>query len=224
MVPANDWGMRIAESFGETLQAGGGRLLEIRTYVSGLPDYSQEITELLHVDDSRARYQRLEGALGVPLQFEPRRRQDAEFVFLAAMPQDGKQIAPQLRFHYASDLPAYATSSIFLPGSPPGTDLDGVQFDDMPWVLSDEESVAELRREIEAVWPAATGRRARLYALGYDAYTLVPLLRGARPGGLSDLRALTGTLSLTESGRIARGLVWARVANGRIRPEPSPAP
>ncbi len=224
MVPANDWGMRIAESFGETLQAGGGRLLEIRTYVSGLPDYSQQITELLHVDESRARHQRLESALGVPLGFEPRRRQDAEFVFLAAMPQDGKQIASQLRFHYASDLPVYATSSIYQPGAPPGDDLDGVRFDDMPWILSNDESMAELRRRIGAVWPAATGRRARLYALGYDAYALVPLLRSAQLGGISDLQALTGTLSLTDTGRIARGLDWARVANGRIRAVSSPKP
>jgi len=224
MVPANDWGMRIAESFGETLQARGGRLLEIRTYVSGLPDYSQEITGLLHVDDSRARHQRLESVLGIPLGFEPRRRQDAEFVFLAALPQDGKQIAPQLRFHYASDLPVYATSSIFLPGAPPGDDLNGVQFDDMPWILSDEEAIAAVRSQVAAVWPAATGRRARLYALGYDAYTLVPLLRGSLPGGLADLQALTGILSLTDAGRVARGLDWARVANGRLRGVPPPAP
>ncbi len=224
MVPANDWGMRIAESFGETLQAGGGRLLEIRTYVPGLPDYSQEITGLLHVDDSRERQQRLETVLGMPLGFEPRRRQDAEFVFLAALPQDGKQIAPQLRFHYASDLPVYATSSIFLPGAPPGDDLEGVRFDDMPWILSNDEDIEALRREIGAVWPAATGRRARLYALGYDAYTLVPLLRGAQFGGISDLQALTGTLRLTDSGRVARGLDWARVVNGRIRVIPPPTP
>lgn len=217
MVPANDWGMRIAESFGETLQARGGRLLEIRTYVSGLPDYSQEITELLHVDDSEARHQRLVNALGVPLEFEPRRRQDAEFIFLAALPQDGKQIAPQLRFHHAIDLPVYATSSIYLPGAPPGDDLDGVQFDDMPWILSDGDPVAEVRDEMQAVWPAATGRRARLYALGHDAYTLVPLLRSSYLGSIPDLPALTGTLSLTEGGRVARELDWARVAKGRIR-------
>ena len=29
LVPDNDWGLRIAASFGEQLQAGGGRLLEL---------------------------------------------------------------------------------------------------------------------------------------------------------------------------------------------------
>ena len=224
MVPANDWGMRIAESFGESLQAQGGRLLEIRTYVPGLPDYSQEITALLHVDDSRARHQRLENSLGMTLGFEPRRRQDAEFIFLAALPQDGKQIAPQLRFHYASDLPVYATSSIYQPGAPPGDDLEGVRFDDMPWILGNDAAVVDVRDRVSAIWPAATGRRARLYALGYDAYTLVPLLRGAGLGGISDLHALTGDLRLTDEGRVARGLEWAKVTSGRIRPVSPPSP
>jgi len=224
MVPANDWGMRIAESFGEALQGGGGRLLEIRTYVSGLPDYSEEITRLLHVDDSRARHQRLERALGTNLAFEPRRRQDAEFIFLAALPRDGKQIAPQFRFHYAYDLPVYATSSIYLPGEPPGNDLEGVRFDDMPWVLASDPQFASLRNRVERIWPSATGRRARLYALGFDAYTLVPLLRGAGPGAISEIDALSGTLHLTSSGRIARTLDWARVVNGEVRLAPAPAP
>lgn len=217
MVPANDWGMRIAESFGEALQAGGGRLLEIRTYATGLPDYSEEITRLLHVDDSRVRHQRLENALGVDLSFEPRRRQDAEFIFLAALPRDGKQIAPQFRFHYAFDLPVYATSSIYLPGERPGDDLEGILFDDMPWVLAQDARIAELRERMASVWPAAAGRRSRLYALGYDAYTLVPLLRGSGAGSVSQFEALTGTLYLTESGRIARRLDWARVVNGQVR-------
>lgn len=218
MVPANDWGLRIAESFGEALQAGGGRLLEVGTYVPGLPDYSAEITRLLRLDESRGRHQRLEGVLGMPLVFEPRRRQDMEFIFLAALPRDGKQIAPQFRFHHAYDVPVYSTSSIFLPGKDPGNDLDGVRFDDMPWILGDDERIAGLRQRLRGVWPAATGRRARLYALGFDAYTLVPLLRGSA-GTLSGLEGLSGTLYLTDAGRIARGLRWARVVNGQIRVE-----
>jgi outer membrane PBP1 activator LpoA protein len=222
LVPANDWGMRIAASFAETLQAGGGRLLDLRTFTPGLPDYSDEITRLLYVDDSRERHRRLEGVLGVQLEFEPRRRQDAEFVFLAAMPRDGRQLRPQLRFHYAYDLPVYATSSIYLPGETPSRDLDDTAFGDIPWVLSDEESIRALRDRMAAIWPASVGRRSRLYALGYDAYTLVPLLSSLRRDAVSGIAGLTGNLELVENGRVSRELEWARVVNGQIRRVPDP--
>lgn len=220
MVPANDWGMRIAASFGEALQAGGGRLLEVRTYIPGLPDYSQEITRVLRVDESKERHQRVEGIVGESLEFEPRRRQDAEFVFLGAMPRDARQIRPQLRFHYAQDLPVFATSSVFSPGESSGRDLDGIVFDDMPWVLADDGQFSALRSRLELIWPASTGRRARLYALGYDAYALVPLIYSSRLNAVSRLPGLTGTLSLTDERRIQREVDWARISNGRVRPLP----
>ena len=160
--------------------------------------------------------------LGVRLEFEPRRRQDAEFVFLAAMPRDGRQLRPQLRFHYAYDLPVYATSSIYLPGEAPSRDLDGTAFGDIPWVLSDEESIRALRDRMAAIWPASIGRRSRLYALGYDAYTLVPLLSSLRRDAVSGIAGLTGNLELVENGRVSRELEWARVVNGQIRRVPDP--
>jgi outer membrane PBP1 activator LpoA protein len=220
MVPANDWGMRIAASFGEALQADGGRLLEVRTYVPGLPDYSQEITEVLRVNDSRTRHQRVEGIVGESLEFEPRRRQDAEFVFLAALPRDARQIRPQLRFHYAQDLPVFATSSVYTPGDSGNRDLDGIIFDDMPWVLAEDGATTALRNRLNAIWPASVGRRARLYALGYDAYTLVPLIHTSRLGAVSNLQGLTGTLSLTDERRVRRELDWALITDGGLRPLP----
>jgi outer membrane PBP1 activator LpoA protein len=219
IVPANDWGMRIAASFGETLQAGGGRLLEVRTYVPGLPDYSQEITQVLRVDESRQRHQTIERVVGESLEFEPRRRKDAEFVFLAGLPRDARQIRPQLRFHYAQDLPVFATSSIYLPGETRSRDLDGIMFDDMPWILADDAETQALRARLKTVWPASSGRRARLYALGYDAYALVPLIHSSRLDAVYGLPGLTGTLSLTER-RVERELDWARISNGRLRPVP----
>jgi uncharacterized protein len=47
------------------------------------------------------------------LEYEPRRRQDADFLFLAARPNEALLMRPQLRFHYAGDLPIYATSSLY---------------------------------------------------------------------------------------------------------------
>lgn len=217
LVPNNDWGMRIAASFGEALQAGGGRLLGIASYAPGTADLSDPIRGLLLVDDSAQRHQRLESLLGLNLEFEPRRRQDADLVFVAAQPADGRQIRPQLKFHYGADLPVYSTSAIYAPDEGPNRDLDGVRFDDMPWILGSEADVVALRERLAKIWPSSSGRRARLYALGFDAYRLVPILRNDRSLLDQGVPGLTGVLKLGPDQRINRRLEWAAVVNGQLR-------
>jgi hypothetical protein len=214
LVPASDWGMRIAASLGETLQAGGGRLVELATYSPGNNDYSEIITRVLRVDQSKTRSKKIEQALGLSLKFEPRRRQDIDFVFLAALPRDGRLLRPQLRFHRAADLPVYATSAIFETRNTGNRDLDGTKFDDMPWILGDDEDIRALRRQIAGIWPTLGTRRSRLFALGYDAYQLVSLFRGDRSALIRGVDGLTGILTLQDGRRIQRELNWATVVRG----------
>lgn len=214
LVPATDWGMRIAASLGEALQAGGGRLVELATYSPGYADYSETITRALRVDSSKRRHANIEQRLGTTLKFEPRRRQDVDFVFVAALPRDGRLLKPQLRFHRAADLPVYATSSIFEQRESGNRDLDGLTFDDMPWVLGEDEDIRILRAHVEALWPGIGTRRGRLFALGYDAYQLIPLIRSDRSVLATGFEGLTGLLTLEEGRRIQRQLEWATIVRG----------
>jgi outer membrane PBP1 activator LpoA protein len=209
--------MRIAASLGETLQAGGGRLVELATYSPGNTDYSEIITRVLRVDQSKTRSKKVEQALGLSLKFEPRRRQDIDFVFLAALPRDGRLLRPQLRFHRAADLPVYATSAIFETRKTGNRDLDGTIFDDMPWILGDDDEVRAMRRQIAGIWPTLTTQRSRLFALGYDAYQLIGLIREDRSDLIRGVDGMTGMLTLRDGRRIQRELIWATV----IRGEPS---
>ena len=214
LVPANDWGMRIAAALGEMLQAGGGRLVELATYSPGNADYSETITRLLRVDQSKARRKKVEQALGLSLKFEPRRRRDIDFVFLAALPRDGRLLRPQLRFHRAADLPVYATSAIFEARNTGNRDLDGTTFDDMPWIIGDDEGTRVLRGQTDMVWPTLSTRRSRLFALGFDAYQLVPLIRGDRSALTRGFDGMTGVLTLQDGRRIQRELGWATIVRG----------
>ncbi len=219
LVPEGDWGMRIAASFGETLQAHGGRLLEIATYVGGTADYSDTITRVLNVDQSDARHARLEGIIGMDLAFEARRRDDIDFIFLAAQPREGRLLRPQLRFHHAADLPVYSTSAIYeTAGGGNNADLDGVIFDDAPWVLDDDPDIARLRREIAGDSRGVSIRRGRLYALGFDAYRLVPLIKNDRAALARGVPGLTGQLTMEADGRVRRELDWGRIVDGDPRP------
>jgi outer membrane PBP1 activator LpoA protein len=153
--------------------------------------------------------------LGVRLEFEPRRRQDTEFVFLAARPAQGRQIKPQLKYHYAANLPVFSTSAIFSPGNANNRLLNGVSFADMPWMIDPDLLEGQLSESVNDVWPALASR-GRLFAMGFDAYRMVPLLHrgsfGDRP-----IAGMSGTLWLDSDRRIRRDLDWAEIDNGKPR-------
>jgi len=223
LAPDNDWGRRVLGSFDAELQAAGGRIIDYRFYDPGVADFSYGIEQLMLIGESRARAERLRANLGIPLEFEPRRRQDIDLIFMAASADAGKLIRPQLRFHYAGRVPTYATSAIYQEGSRGNSDLNGIIFPDIPWILAPDEEMKHVRAMMARYWPVQAERRPRLFALGFDAYRLIPLLHT----GNENLRrnGATGNLYLDSSGRVHRELPFARIRAGQpayIPPVASP--
>ncbi|RMD78059.1 MAG: penicillin-binding protein activator [Gammaproteobacteria bacterium] len=216
LAPRGDWGSRVLTAFARHWSGLGGEVLAAEVYDPSRTDFAAPLQRLLAIDASRARARALERLLGRPLRFEPRRRQDADLVFLAAFPAQGRQIRPQLRFYYAGDLPVYATSAIYAGHPDPvrDRDLDGVRFPDIPWVLRDRDPLLEALRRL---WPERTARLIRLYALGVDAYRLVPELPRLAAFPFETVPGATGRLSLDPRHRVHRQLLWARFAGGRPR-------
>jgi outer membrane PBP1 activator LpoA protein len=217
LVPTGEWGTRILTAFSDELSQLGGELLARGVYDPADNDYTPEIQQVLRLADSRERYARLSNTLGVKLEFEPRRRGDIEFIFVAAQPSHSRLIRPQLRFHYAGDIPTYTTSDAFEPDETANVDLDGIMFPDMPWMIADDPVSDELRGAVKQAWPARANRRGRLYAFGYDAYRLLPTLRAGQTGQTRRVPGMTGRLTIEPDGRIYRDLDWAQIRDGRPR-------
>lgn len=214
LVPANDWGRRVLSSFATEFEGLGGTLLEYRNYEPNAQDFSFEIENLMGLSQSVQRYQRLRANIGGPLQFDPRRRQDIDFVFLAADAKAGRLIKSQLKFHYAGELPVYSTSFIYTMDGRSDSDLNDVMFADAPWVVSPPAWIADYPSIYNEYWPAEK-RLARLHAMGYDAYNLVGELFNAREGDMDEITGATGRLFLTADGRVHRRLAWARFERGQ---------
>jgi hypothetical protein len=218
LLPNNEWGQRVFKAFDTELKTLGGTIAAMRFYDPTERDYSQPITKLLLIDESRARASALGATIGTHLEFEPRRRGDAQFVFIGAQPVQGRSLRPALRFHLAEDLPVYATSDIFEPDAEANSDLEGVIFPDMPWVISPDAVSTQLRTALSKHWPVRAKGRGRLYAFGFDAYRLVPLLKAGKFGNEHAVPGMTGLLSVDSKGRIRRELDWAQVAGGKPNP------
>jgi uncharacterized protein len=218
IVPEDEWGERVAAAFRKDWEQFGGKLLEIETYPPGINDFSDQIRRLLNLDESEQRHRELARVLQQPLQHEPRRRQDADFIFMAAFPRQARLIRPQLEFHFAAELPVYSTSHVFTGhrNREDDRDIDGVIFCDLPWVLTDANLA--IKRDIERVWPERSAQYARFYALGVDAYDIIPYLNNLRLFHYERFQGATGVLQLSDTNRIYRQLPWARFSNGLPRP------
>ena len=213
LVPNNDWGRRVLTSFSTEFEALDGTLLDYRSYTPGIQDFSNTIEDLMALSGSVRRYQRLRANIGGPLQFDPRRRQDSEFIFLAADAPAGRLLKSQLKFHYSGDLPVYSTSSINAMDGRSNSDLNGIMFADTPWIVAPQSWIESLPPLYDEHWPEER-RLGRLHAMGYDAYQLIAALFAARTDQMQEIDGATGKLYLDHDGRVHRHLAWAQFQNG----------
>ena len=208
--PEGEWGARVADAFMDEFSAGGGLVTAVADYDS---DATGATRELLNLGQSHGRARQLQRYTALPIQFEPRRRQDIDVVFMVANTAQARQLKPALNFHYASDLPVLAISQVYAGEPSPGrdADLNGIRFVDIPWLLDGE---SELHRLANQVWPEGHGRFERLFALGVDAYRLHARLPVLQSMPDSFLPGVTGQLSMDSNQNLVRRLQWAWFANG----------
>jgi hypothetical protein len=215
LVPNNEWGQRVLTSFSTELESLGGTLLDYRVYQPSNQDFSIEIKELMALSQSVNRYRMLLANIGGLLQFNPRRRQDVDFIFLAANATAGRMIKSQLKFHNSGDLPVYSTSFIYSMDGRSNADLSGLMFTDTPWIISPHAWIATLPDLYNEYWPAEQ-RLGRLHAMGYEAYHLVIKLFSSRTIPMDEMDGATGRLYLDSDGRVHRRLTWAQFQRGKV--------
>ncbi len=217
LYPNTALGQRMANGFSTTWQQLGGIVLTSVAYQPELGDYSEPVKQLLNITQSDKRKDRLESLLKVKLKFNPRPREDIDMIFLAADAGDGRLIKPQLNYYRAMQIPVYATSHIFTGKGDPvrDTDLDGIMFGDMPWMLVGNGNVQALRDKLQhGNWPYAHSPLDRLYALGVDAYAVIPQLNRLSTETGVHFEGVTSGLSLGPDGRLHRQLLWAQFRAG----------
>lgn len=202
LTPRGDWGNRVFQAFREQWQEQGGTVVAAESLAEPV-ELANQIADLLQV--------RSHGDA------QPSRRQDVDFLFLAATPQQAQQVRPTLIFQYAGDLPVYATSHLHAAtdNRTQYLDLEGIRFTETPWLL---DAQLPLRQEIERKWPQARGSLGRLYAMGADAYLLAPRLNQLLALPDTHLEGLSGTLGITPERRIERQLPWAVFHDGEVQP------
>tara|TARA_R110001583_G_scaffold173287_1_gene327214 strand:- start:54845 stop:56746 length:1902 start_codon:yes stop_codon:yes gene_type:complete len=226
LAPNNEWGARIAAAFESQWRQNGGILVNQANYNPNLNDFATTIKPLLGLEASDQRYRALRQRLGNSLEFEARRRQDIDFIFLVAKPLKARQLVPQLKFHRSGQLPIIATSHVYegYDNSQQNIDLNKLIISDMPWIFNDialsDPTYMALRNDS----PDHFQQSVRLYALGADAYHLIPQLNQLSRSPEASFNGATGVLSINASGQIIRKPRWAKFNNGLLELLPLPEP
>ena len=214
LYPRNAWGQRIYRSFLEEYQAGGGRLIAREQYNLSAVDYSEPIGRLLRISASNRRARELGARLGKNLSFQPRRRQDADLIFLVARAAQGQLLVPQLRYNYSGNLPVFAIQSTFDPDHADNRDLNGVEMPALP-VLT-QQHVQLSHGQLSGTALSGPDFNVSLFAMGYDSFKLALALYGGGDALKGGIRGLTGTISRTPDGSLERILAWMQIENGKL--------
>lgn len=201
-----DWAERAAAAFRAQFEAAHGTVIGESRLKSGELNFSTNIQKAL-----AALPPQTAAASAPPASADAA----AAGVFISMLPQQARLLVPQIKLAGYATLPIFATSHIFGGLTNPGMDrdLDGVEFCDAPWLFDAVVGLphhADVANSLES----ARGAGARLFAMGMDAYALVPYLDWMGQHRDAYLPGATGQLSNDGSGRIQRLLTWARFADG----------
>ena len=226
LYPKGAWGERVSNAFRQRWQQLGGIINASEIYQTEKSEYSTPLKKVLGIEGSANRLKALANVIQTKPKFEPRLRRDIEFIFMAAYPLAARQIMPQLAFHQATHIPVYATSHTFSGSADKkaDSDLDGVIVGDMPWTLLPSVGSQPVRDKVVSNWKGNLEQQSRLYALGVDAYNVLPYLGWLQGNPSARWQGVTGILALDETNHVTRQLTWAKFVSGLPKPLSSVTP
>lgn len=213
--PEGMWGEQIKLAFKKAWETVGGTIIDEYAYPN-LATLSDGIQNLLKLNESHGRKQHIKTILKREINFLPRRRQDADMIFLIALPNAARQIKPMLNYYFAGQIPIYATSSIYSGVHAPSQDkdLDGIIFCDMPSLILNPQRYALG----QSPWPEYLNSKSRLLLLGRDAFLIMNQWHYLEHIPNLGLLGSSGYLYLGEQRNIQRSFMWAKFDNGTAVP------
>jgi uncharacterized protein len=206
IVPSNPWGQDIAKVY--VSEAARNQMRVVSTvYYSNHSNLSQVIRSGLAYSEYQTRDEKGRSKV------KGMRREDIDAIFLVAYPSIARQILPLLKYYYAGDIPTFAISAAYDSSYNPNQnkDLNGLYFIDIPWVFNHQLG--------HRAWPETWNTYSRLYALGYDSFSLTQdwALLQARPD--AGLAKHTGVLHVMSNGHVRRELRLGQIRQGVAREE-----
>ncbi len=213
----NSLGRRLFDRFNGLWQAETNNEVESIAF-QNQSKLDKAVKELLDVGLSEQRIKQIEKLFGARIKSEERSRNDIDAIYVIANSQQTRLIKPFFDVNvsnFGKALPIYASSRSYLIGETNSEklDLNGLTFTEIPWLLSEQnDQLSQLYTEVGE----NNTQLKKMFAFGYDANHLIPVLQHLAILPEVAIPALNGQLSIGSSNRINRQLQWAQYKQGKV--------
>ena len=136
-------------------------------------------------------------------------------VFMAVDSDQARSISLQLKASPLAGLPRLSTSEI-LSGNSRGSELDGIEYPELPWLLGQGGSLADPASLAKSL-TSARGPSQRLFAFGADAWKLAAYFERLYDDPSFTVNGSTGLLRIDVTGPVQRTPAWAVMSGGHGR-------
>ncbi|MBH0058713.1 penicillin-binding protein activator [Pseudoalteromonas sp. SWXJZ94C] len=222
LAPNNANGQRLVDYFNLQWQRYSQTKPQIGFY-DDKKDMPNTITSLLEVDKSKERIKTVKALFRQEVENETRSRGDIDVIYILGDAIETRLIKPFLDVNvstFSDRIPLYASSkshSKQIDRTDKG-DLDGLYFTELPWMINSQIKQQDLREQYNSLWSDQADISQRLFAMAYDAVSVLHDIRQLSVMPSSQFSGLSGKLSVNSSGHIERTLDWAQYSNRRIKP------
>ncbi len=207
-----DWSARATESFRTQFIKLGGTIVTVGT-IQDARAVTEVVGNALLVGASTERMEALSKTLGSKPEFTARRRSDLDALIALTDPGQARALNSAMAFHFAADVPIYATSQVTTNASSNDLgDLNGFRITEPPWQVYP----SPIRINVESAFANSRTSLSPLYALGVDAFRLSDRADLLIPNSPGRLLGETGQLQVSGAGVVAREPAWAIVQHGAL--------
>ena len=216
--PNNEWGRRISKAYALRFLELGGNITDEVTYDNNDKKINILIRNILKIEDSIKRKNKIEKILNRKLHYKPYIPDNINSIFAVGTSENMRSIKPQFNFNFAEDIEFYSTSHIYngVSDKVNNQDLNNIKFCDIPWLYNDKNKIEKMafrdnndKKDL-----------LRFIALGMDSIKIIYNINKLENHRNKYLLGDTGYLQLNEFNKIRRHLTIIKFKNGRAKKIP----
>lgn len=207
LAPQGRLGNRVVEAFEAEWQKHSNNKVAVNLF-GDKRQLQRNINQVFGLQESQQHIAQMEALLSVSLETQPRSRRDIDAVYIVASNAELTLIKPFIEVAINPDTtpPKLFSNSRSNSGQQQYEDLTGVSYGDIPLLIQPD---AELKAQMDKLWPKNSNAKKRLQAMGMDAYRLMEQLPQMKVVPGYTIEGNTGLLSIDEQCVIQREISWA---------------